>query len=55
MKKKKLPSTEPLDPQLAEFVKYFDRMEREATRNDYKRMLQDVRDTCEIRLKAIEE
>lgn len=43
-----------LDPQLKVFDDYFDRMKREAAPETYKRMLQDVMDTCYNRLKAIE-
>lgn len=42
-----------IDPQLQSFVDYFDRMKKEASPEDYQTMLQDVRDTCELRLKAI--
>lgn len=50
-----LNSNRHLDPQMQEFIKYFDRMESEATEKDYRNMLRDIRDECTIRLKRLKQ
>jgi len=42
-----------IDAQFKVFVDYFERMRKEATPENYQRMLQDLHDDIEMRLKAI--